>query len=95
MAIFHAFMLVCSLTGDTGCSILEGPGSPFLTKDQCQKSVKEGAEAVGKDAEMLKALEDGKVDVRIVCHKAADGFVPEQHYDLLMRLYGPPKGEKA
>lgn len=93
MALFHSFMLICSV--ESGCTILEGPKSPFVTREDCQASVKEGVAAINADKEVLTGIEEGKLDVSLVCHRAEDNFVPSEHYELLLKLYGPPKGEKA
>lgn len=96
MATFHALMLVCSLVSQNAgeCDIMVGPGSPFATREDCLKTTKEGEQAIKDDPMTMAALEEGAVEVSLVCHEAADGFDPEQHMEYLMKRYGPAKGEK-
>jgi hypothetical protein len=96
MAVFHALMLVCSLVTETAgeCDVYAGPGSPFPTQEECLKTTKEGHQVIKEDAEISAALEAGAVDVRFVCHEAEEGYVLEEHKESLIKLYGPPQGEK-
>jgi hypothetical protein len=96
MATFHALMLVCSLVAQNEgeCDIMVGPGSPFTTREECQKTLKEGEQAIKEDAITMEALQQGAVDVSLVCHESEDDFVPEDNMEYLMKRYGPPQGEK-
>lgn len=96
MALFHALMLVCSLTSHNSgeCAVYAGPGSPFTTREECQKTTQDGQQAVKDDAETMAALEQGAIEVSFVCHESKDDFVLENHLEYLVRRYGPPQGDK-
>lgn len=98
MATFHAIMLICSLAGSpdgAGCTVLEGPGSPFEDVADCQKSVDEGKKVVTTDPNAIALLEEDKATVYFACHPTKDGKLGEEDLDTLIKLYGPPVGDDS